>query len=488
MNKIRKILTLENLICLFIIIIYGILWVKKYYDNDLFFDIKTGETIIKYGIDFRDHFSFIPNLTYLYHHWLYDLLVYYINIFFGFFGIKMFFLLIFITFGIIYFINCNSVINNKIIAIITTIIVMFYTSCVFSTRVQSITYILFFIEVLILNKIYETGNRKYLIPLTIISIMIVNMHMPLWILCFVLYLPYLASMIISNIFKKKQFIDKPKDNKLIYLTGIVILLSGIISPYRSIQYTFFIKAMLAESFKIFQISELVLTRLINYKFELLLLLLFILGLYFKVLKVKLRDLFLFLGLFIFSLIAIRNVVFFYIFGPYILLKSIDSKINIKTKFYINKDIFQISILVLLIVLFIRSIYATDIYNNEYKINETYPVEIVNYIKDNIDYKNTRIYNMFSFGSYLEYNDIPVFIDSRAEVYSKEFNGGHDIISDYVDSLELDSYKNVFEEYKFEYAIIENDTDLYQYLKIDTSFEEIMSNDQFTLYKVNISQE
>ena len=41
------------------------------------------------------------------------------------------------------------------------------------------------------------------------------------------------------------------------------------------------------------------------------------------------------------------------------------------------------------------------------------------MSENINVDEMRIFNEYNFGSYLLLNDIPVFIDSRADLYTKE---------------------------------------------------------------------
>ena len=41
---------------------------------------------------------------------------------------------------------------------------------------------------------------------------------------------------------------------------------------------------------------------------------------------------------------------------------------------------------------------------------------------NLDVKNIKLFNEYNYGSYLLYKGIPVFIDSRADLYAPEFNG------------------------------------------------------------------
>ena len=189
------------------------------------------------------------------------------------------------------------------------------------------------------------------------------------------------------------------------------------------------------------IIEMNKTYLIDYKWELLIIVIFVISYFLKILKIKLRDLLLILGLFVVSLIANRNVSYFYIIIPTIYIKCINVNFNFKNiKKRINFVIANILVIIYLISKYIFLIINFYNNNKDFKISDDHPTKGVNYIKNNLDYKNIKLYNEFNYGSYLEFYDIPVFIDSRAEVYIKEFNGGKDIIKDYNNSHYFNMYK------------------------------------------------
>ena len=63
----------------------------------------------------------------------------------------------------------------------------------------------------------------------------------------------------------------------------------------------------------------------------------------------------------------------------------------------------------------------DKLNDDYVETKVYPVDATEYILNNLEVNDMRIYNSFNFGSYLEFKGIPVFIDSRSGIYTEEFN-------------------------------------------------------------------
>ncbi len=497
-NKIKKIFELDNIMYILSIILLAYTFIDKSFENDFFFDAKTGESILKYGVDFKDHFSFIPNLKYLYHHWLYDVFINFIYSNFSYLGVFIFFLLVFITFLLIYYSICKKITSSKLLSFIITVITIVCTKYAFQIRVQSITYILFLLELIYLEKIYK-GNKKYLLLILINSILIVNLHMPLWILTIVLSLPFLAESLLCFVSEKNKKIkslinkyinlEKPKDYKLIIYSFIILIVSGIISPHGLNTYTFFIKVLTTNGYDVLRIGELNKIQLFDCYYELFLLVIFIIGIYIKKLNVKLRDFLLLLGIFIFSLMAIRNIAYFLFIAPLVLLRSYDGKFNLNIKF-INKIISKINIkllecfvIVCVIIMMFAGIKTINLGSFDFYINNDYPVEEVKYIKENLDYKNIRLFNEFNFGSYLEFCDIPVFIDSRAEVFIKEFNGGKDIVSDYSNISKFEKHKEAFDKYNFDYALVYNGNILDSILKND-NYEEVHRSNSYVLYKIN----
>ena len=146
----------------------------------------------------------------------------------------------------------------------------------------------------------------------------------------------------------------------------------------------------------------------------------------------------------------------------------------------------ITLIIFSIITIIVGINSIDFKKFDFHTKDNYPDKIVNYIKKNLDYKNIKLYTDFNFGSYIAFNDIPIFVDSRAEVYMKKFNGGKDIINDFLKVDNYNDYKKIFNKYKFDYALVYYNSNLYYYLKNDKDFELIYNEDDlYTLFKCNL---
>lgn len=477
------------------ILIVTFILIQKFSQNDLYFDIRTGKDILKYGIDFKDHFSFIPGLKYLYHHWFYDLIVYFIFTKFSYVGIFIFFYSLFALFGLILFKTNYKFDNNRFLSFITSIITLYLVKNFFGTRVQSISYIIFFLEIVFINKLYDTGKIKYSMILILMSIFLVNIHMPVWILYLVFFLPFITEMIF---FKFSKLFDKsiknklkfcgPKNVKMFLITYLIIVLSGLISPYKIMPYIFFIKT-LDNPYYLF-IDEMQKTVLINFLPFLIIVVCSIFCLIFC--KVKVKDFFLILGLFFLSLFANRHMSYFCTIVPTLLYKIIVEnnfevrKLNI-FNFKINIILINVILSIMLIILYIMCFLTINLKDFNYHEDKNYPIKTIKYINKNLNEKNLRMYNNFNIGSYLAFNDIPNFVDSRAEVFLSNFNGNQNILEDAFKKINnYEEYEKIIKKYNFNYILVEKNENLNSYIKNKETYQLLYNeNNKYFLYRVNL---
>ena len=135
-------------------------------------------------------------------------------------------------------------------------------------------------------------------------------------------------------------------------------------------------------------------------------------------------------------------------------------------------------------------------SEKYYYANDYPVYAVEWIKENLDYKNIKLFNEYNYGSYLLYSGIPVIIDSRADLYSPEFNGKNDIFMDVqnVATGEAD-YKEIFEAYGVTHVITYSDSRLSKKLQSSAKYEKIyplteeekLLDDRFVIYQKIIEE-
>ena len=174
-------------------------------------------------------------------------------------------------------------------------------------------------------------------------------------------------------------------------------------------------------------------------------------------------------------------------GAYVLINLISQALNIliQDDVEILEKIFSsipgACVLIILVSIFSTSFFLEKI-NKSYVNTKLYPVEAVDYIKKHLDYKNIRIYNSYNIGSYLMLNDIPVFIDSRLDVYCSEFNNT-DIFYDFIQTDSgFKHYDETFEKYDFTHILLKHNDIPNQYIRKDNNYKIIHEDKNFVLYE------
>ena len=219
-------------------------------------------------------------------------------------------------------------------------------------------------------------------------------------------------------------------------------------------------------------------------------------------KIKIRDFFMLLGLIILSFSSQRQVSMLVIAGNFILARLIYDllkrgkekfKIKATTQVYIN--VVTISIIAIF-VNFVALNYCIDKKNDVFIDESSYPVGAADYITNTLmpelGKENIRIYNDYNYGSYLLYRGIPVFIDSRADLYLPEFNGekdqngkyvGRDIMTDFLDISGIAcNYESKFEEYDITHAVLLTNSKLNSLISKDINYKQLYKDDYFVIYE------
>ena len=178
-------------------------------------------------------------------------------------------------------------------------------------------------------------------------------------------------------------------------------------------------------------------------------------------KMKLSDILLFFGLYFMAILARRNQAFLYLIGTIPVVRLITNffetydteNILEKVNNFFSKN-WVLGCTTIVIVIGLSSNMVTRI-REKYVNEKKYPVGAVNFIKENLDYKNLKIYNSFNYGSYLELSGIPAFVDSRSEIFTEEFNNVT-ILKDWLETSRGNvNYNDTFEKYEIDYAIVED---------------------------------
>lgn len=417
---------------------------------------------------------------------------------------------------------------------------MYFMKSYVAARAQLVTFILFVIAIYFIEKFLETKKKRYAVGLIVIPTLIANLHSAVWPFYFVLFLPYIGEYIVSllgnanfmriikikflklkskkknlseeklkniqariaaleaemiiqreNTNKRREksykiIIEKNDNVKALVLIMIICAFTGLLTPLGDTPYTYLLKTV--EGNTMDNINEHLPLTLINSKDFLCLIIVFLAILLFTDTKIRLRDLFMIGGLLLLSLSSRRQISMFVLIGSVVLNRLVTSLFDkydpngfekLK-KFMLKAEGVVITVGVVLII----SIYMfKPKVNNQYISESSYPVAASNYILENVDIENMRIYNEYNYGSYLLFRGIPVFIDSRADLYAPEFNGGRDIFSDFINISNINVYyENKFKEYEITHVLVYKNAKLNMFLSRNSDYKLLYHDDYFYFYE------
>lgn len=482
--------------CLFAVclMLLTILLVNKTFQNDIFFTIPTGNYIMENGVNDVEPFTWHQNLKFTKLRWAFDVCVAGIYNIFGFTGLYIFTLVIAELIALTLFTTISKKGGNKIVAFAVTLFAMVTLSSYITCRAQIVSYLLFALEMYSIQKLMETGQKRYSVYLIAISYLILCFHSSVWLAYFFFYIPYIVECIIVKL-EINKLLEKPdkiiienRNFKPLFITMIIALLCGFCTPLGLSPFTYMPKVLGGVSSEIIlELKPTVFEK--NTSIVVLIISLFVMLGTTKT-KVKLVDLFYILGFLLMSKLALRNV------GIAIVAMSIPfaNIINSMIEEYDKKSIFEFAerklgkitsmILIFLIVVLIVVTHYKEIQNQKYYTSAEYPIAAAEFIKENLDLDKIKIYNQFNYGSYLEFCGIPTFIDSRSEIYCKEFNDVT-ILEDFK-LLEINksvSIDYIVEKYGITHIVEFSSADCVEHLRDSEKYKEIYGDFYFVVYEV-----
>ena len=298
--------------------------------------------------------------------------------------------------------------------------------------------------------------------------------------------------------KRKENKDNPYKIKItiannikpLIIVMIICLFAGLVTPIGDTPYTYLIKTMQGDTTH--NISEHLPLTLIENENYLCVLVLFLGILIFTDTKIRLCDLFMLSGLTFLTFYTRRQESMFIIMCGFILNRLVCSMFNKYDKDAPKKIETKMTTIIGMITT-IAIVLAMSIVEYKPKIDDSYvsesayPVMASDYIIRHLDLDKIKLYNEYNYGSYLLYRGIPVFIDSRADLYSPEFNEGVHIFDDFLDisGVDIDNIEEVFDKYGFTHLIMYKDAKLKRFIDQNPEkYEELFEDDFFCVYKRN----
>ncbi len=293
----------------------------------------------------------------------------------------------------------------------------------------------------------------------------------------------------------KIIIEKQDAVKWLILIMIICAFTGLLTPLGDTPYTYLSKTMQGNTMD--NISEHQPLTLIN-NTEMIICIILVLGLItFTDTKIKLSDLFMLGGLLYLSFMSRRQASMFDIIGGIVFARIVASffdKYDAGGEEKLLKSINTIygkAITILVVILISFNILKPKL-NSKFVDENTYPVQAADYILENVDLESMKIYNEYNYGSYLLFRGIPVFVDSRADLYTPQFNGekqengkydGRDIFSDYINTSNIGVYyEDKFKQYDITHVLIRKNSKLNMFVSRNDNYIELYSDDNFVFYQ------
>ncbi len=463
-----------------------------YFQNDTLFDISLGDKYINDCISTIDEYSIHENLEYTPQHFMVNIITYLIYNFSGFFGLYIWCIILTCILAFLFYVANKLFVKNKLISYLFVFAELSILTPFISIRAQMYSYIFFLLELIFIEKFLRSKQYKYLIPLSILPLFIINFHAGTIYFYFIIIFVYLLNYIKIKIGKIEYNHEYIKNLKYLLIPIIFGTLLTFVNPFGYKQILYCAKT-LNNSFINSYISEfqpMTIKNSVGLLFYSSLLII-TLSLIFTKNKIKLERTLLLLGTTFMSLMSLRHFSLFIIFTIpcleyveefFTILKDLSYKGITKT----GKKVLKITIISLYIsiYIFLGFFYLFKYNTNEYLPKSIYPIDSVNYIKENIG-NDKLLFNNYSYGSLLMFNNIKCFIDSRCDLYTKEYNKDCTVAEDYINAINCTgNYEEILSKYNIEYLLIPKNSALGKNIFNNSKYEKIFEDKCSYVIKVN----
>ena len=438
-------------------------------ESDYLWHVKAGEYMVKNkGVLTKDVFSWFMNGKYwMSHEWGFDVLIYLLKSLFGKSHLFIYpFLCITGLLLILFLSNKKNYLKNIIFSLFW--IIGFLIFCVYmQARPHLLSFSFVALTIWFLYDLFNNEKSKKIYFLPLVTLFWTNFHGGSSNLSYILCLIFVVVGLFKFNFTKVAATRLGKKQILKYLSvALICALVICINPHgvKMLSYPYL---NIADSVMVNFISEWQPTVLSNSShYPYFILVIFIVGvMLLSKEKIKFIDLAL-LGIsIVLGLKSIRFWGYTYIFMSYVVFNYINER-------KIDRGTTRILFLLgsLFLVIFMTNY---EILDKEYS-KKVISDEMINTIKKE---SPKRLYNMYDYGGELISNDIEVFIDGRADLYSK-YN-----LSDYSDiSMLKGDYIKMIEKYDFDYFLVNRKYPINTYLGYSDDYEVLLDNKDTILYK------
>ena len=438
-------------------------------ESDYFWHIKAGEYMFSNNSILRkDIFSwFMKGNYWMSHEWAYDYLIYYLKHLFGSFHLFIYsFVCVVSLLMILFFTNKKGYLKNVVFSLFW--IILFLIFCVYiQARPHLISFCFLALTVWFTYDLFNNENSRKIYFLPLVSLFWSNFHGGSSNLSYLFCIGFLIVGLFKFSFSKIEANCISKKQIFKYLVVLMLCILCICINPHGVKMLIYPYINIFDNTMINFISEWQPTTLSNIShypyFILIVFILFVL--LFSKKKIKFVDLALFGVCIILGLKSIRFWGYTYIIMTYVMFYYIpDRKVDRGTCAML------VGLSLIFVFLFVGGLSKLNVEYREQVISD----KMISVIKRE---KPQRLYNMYDYGGELICHGIAVFIDGRADLYSK-YN-----LSDYSDiSLLHNDYIKLIDKYDFDYFLVTEKYPINTYLNYSDEYKNIYSENEIILYK------
>lgn len=508
------------LLCALSLLCIVLILVPITFQNDTFYTIRIGEKIANEGLIPIDSFTFLAGIPYTYPHWLYDYCIYMVYQSGGFRAVYISSMLLTIVLGIALLFISYRISNNRFVTYFVVCATLMNLSLNFTARAQLVTYIIFVAEYgLLYAYSQKTINRtSFFIAMMVISTLIVNLHCATWLLFFLIAAPFIAEKIITRWLINKNYpiaariipISPDQYSAIfILITLAFAILTGFLTPLGNTPFTYLINTYQGISTSLISEHQ-PLVPIKNIAF-----LIFLLQMTYLLLFTRCQfygsELLLLLGLCLLTLLSVRQSAILFLMNaliaPRLLTQAFVESSPKRLAFYTEK-INSIKGLVVTLLIFLPLCYANHLYGLTSKItpfeeekthqslphyDDHYPVKAMDYFSKHVDPESARIYADYALGSYVLFRGYHPMVDSRADLYTIEFNNKQDYLKEIANLMAFKiHYDDFFEKFSISHILLALNDALNTQIKHDGLYRVMYEDEAFVVYeriqaKTNITE-
>lgn len=439
------------------------------FDNDIWFLINTGRYILNHGFPTIDPFTIHEGLQLVIQQWIPDVIFYEIYHFFGKIGLYLFtnFVNIYIVFITYKLLMTVTDYKRNLSVLFTFIITLFISFSFIVSRPQIFSISFLITELYLLEKYEVTNNKKYLIGLPILSILMINFHASMWLLLFCFLIPFIFN---KFSFKVGKITSAGGSKKDLIIVGIIMILCGFINPYgiHAMTYVFTSWGVPVIDQYVAEMSVPNIHTIRGVGTFVLVFSVYLIYLLFYKKKINVKHLILLIGTTYLALSSYRGILFFIIASIYPLAYYFKNKF-----YYIHEPKNNnCNLLLFFIMTFLFIIVPiTLIIKNDFIIMNSSMKDGIDKLYEFEDISKVKLYCNYGECNYAEYLGIKVYIDSRAEIFIEANNKTDDILTElYLLQNHAIYYKDFIDKYQFTHLLVKETDVLYQNLLHDSDYE------------------